>query len=139
VTADARYHRRSDWEDAVGRRNLLALAIVAMVAMAACGDDDGDTAGGGESGGGALATVQTAPPLEPVVSELVTTYNDTSDGDVELAVAPQDQAVEAVSQGIPAILPSAWLEGVDADGLVIGRILESDAATEVFSEHGYLP
>jgi ABC-type molybdate transport system substrate-binding protein len=100
------------------RKDLLALAAVAVVALAACGDDDGDTAGSA-----AGDTIRTAAPLEPVVTELVDAYNEASGPGIELAVAPPDEAVEAVSQGTPAILPSAWLEGADTDSLVIGRNL----------------
>jgi molybdate transport system substrate-binding protein len=73
----------------------------------------------------ARRTTRSAPaaPLEPVVTELIDAYSETSDAGIELAAAPQDEAVEAVSQGTPAILPSGWLEGVDTDSLVIGRNL----------------
>jgi hypothetical protein len=108
----------------VGRRNLLVLAAVAAASVVACGGDDGDTTcgTGGESGGG-VATVHTAPPLEPVVSELVDAYNETSDADIELAVAPQDEVVHAVSGCEPAVVPAAWLGGVDTESVVIGRNL----------------
>jgi molybdate transport system substrate-binding protein len=108
----------------VGRMKLLALAAVAAVAMAACGGDDGDTAGSADGGsGGAIAQVQTVAPLEPVVGELVTAYNETSDAGIELAVAAPAEAVEAVSQGMPAILPGPWLGQADTDDVVIGRTL----------------
>jgi Bacterial extracellular solute-binding protein len=107
----------------VGRRDLLALVAVAVLALVACGDDD-DTGGGSEAqSGDAIAAVHTVAPLEPVVSELVTTYNETSDGGIELAVEAPDVAVQAVSQGMPAILPGLWLDGVGAEGVVIGRNL----------------
>jgi molybdate transport system substrate-binding protein len=107
----------------VGRRYLLALAGVAVLALAACGDDD-DTGGGSQAeSGGAIAAVHTVATLEPVVSELVTTYNDTAADNIELAVEAPDVAVQAVSQGTPAILPGLWLDGVDAEGVVIGRNL----------------
>jgi hypothetical protein len=103
----------------VARMKLLALAAVAAVAMAACGDDDGDSAGGVAEGD----AISTATPLEPAVTELVDSYNETSDADIELAVTPPDQAVDRVSEGAPAILPTAWLSGTDADSVVIGRSL----------------
>jgi molybdate transport system substrate-binding protein len=106
----------------VGRRDLLALAGVAVLALVACGDDDTGGGSGAESGD-AIAAVHTVAPLEPVVGELVTTYNDTSDGGIELAVEAPEVAVQAVSQGTPAILPRLWLEGADAEGVVIGRNL----------------
>jgi ABC-type molybdate transport system substrate-binding protein len=103
----------------VGRMKFLALAAVAAVAMAACGDDDGGSAGSS----GEIDAISTATPLEPVVTELVDAYNETSNAGIELAVAPQDQAVDRVSQGAPAILPTPWLSGTDADSVVIGRSL----------------
>jgi Bacterial extracellular solute-binding protein len=98
---------------------LLALAAVAAVAMAACGDDDGDSAGSS----GEIDAISTATPLEPLVTELVDAYNETSDAGIELAVSPQDQAVDRVSQGARAILPTPWLSGTDTDSVVIGRSL----------------
>jgi molybdate transport system substrate-binding protein len=106
----------------VGRRDLLALAGVAVLALAACGDDD-DTGGSGAASGDAIAAVHTVASLEPVVGDLVMTYNESSDADVELVVGDQDQVVEAVSQGTPAVLPSLWLEGADTESVVIGRNL----------------
>jgi hypothetical protein len=58
-----------------------------------------------------------------VVRDLVDAYNEATHAGVQLAVTPQDQAIQAVSQGIPAILPAPWLAGVDADNVVIGRNL----------------
>ena len=103
----------------MGRMKLLALAAVAAVAMGACGDDDGDSAGSS----GEIDAISTATPLEPVVTELVDAYNETSDVGIELAVSPQDQAVDGLSQGTPTILPAPWLSGTDTDGVVIGRTL----------------
>jgi molybdate transport system substrate-binding protein len=128
----------------VGRKDLLALAGVAVLALVACGDDD-DTGGGSEAeSGGAIAAVHTVAPLQPVVSELVTTYNDTSDGGIELAVEAPDVAVQAVSQGTPAILPGLWLEGVDADGVVIGRnlaiiVVPADNPAQVTGVDAFVP
>lgn len=104
----------------MGRRDLLALAGVAVLALAACGDDD-DT--GGSEAGDAIATVHTVASLELVVGELVAPYNESSDADIEVVVDDQGQVVEAVSQGTPAVLPSLWLEGVDTESVVIGRNL----------------
>jgi hypothetical protein len=103
----------------MGRMKLLALAAVAAVAMAACSDDDGDSAGSS----GEIDAISTATPLEPVVTELVDAYNETSDVGIELAVTPQNEAVDGVSEGTPAILPTPWLSGTDADSVVIGRTL----------------
>ena len=106
------------------RRHLLALAVVAAVTMAACGDDDGDTSGSANQGEpGAVATVVTVEPLEPVVRGLVDAYNETSDAMIRLTVAPRAEAVQGVSRGRPAILPGPWLEGVDSDSVPIGRNL----------------
>jgi hypothetical protein len=93
------------------------------------GDDNDDGASASPDGGGALATVHTVPPLEPVVRDLVDAYNEATDAGVQLAVTPQDQAVQAVSQGTPAILPGPWLAGVDADNVVKGRNLAIIAIT----------
>jgi molybdate transport system substrate-binding protein len=103
----------------MGRMKLLVLAAVAAVAMAACGDDDGDSAGSS----GEIDAISTATPLEPVVTELVDVYNETSDARIELALAAPAEAVEAASQGTPAILPSIWLEQADTDRVIIGRTL----------------
>jgi molybdate transport system substrate-binding protein len=70
-----------------------------------------------------VATVHTVPQLEPVVRGLVEAYDQASDVGVELAVEPQNDVVQAVSQGTPAILPGAWLGGDDAESMVIGRNL----------------
>jgi hypothetical protein len=109
----------------VGRRGRLALAAVATVALAACGgDDDSDKAGSADGGpGGAIATVHAVPPLEPLVSDLLEAYNQASDTGIELAVAAQEDVVKAVSRGMAAILPGAWLEDIDADSVVLGRNL----------------
>jgi hypothetical protein len=113
-----------DWEEQVGRRNPLALAVVAAVVLSTCGGDDGGAADPPSAeGGGATATVHTVPELEPVVRGLVEAYDETSDVGVELAVGPQNDVVRAVSDGRAAILPGAWLGGVDAEGVVIGRNL----------------
>jgi molybdate transport system substrate-binding protein len=115
----------------VGRRILLTLVVVAAVSLAACGGDDGGNGGPAGSGsadtvpgrGGGVASVHTVSALEPVARELVDAYNGTSDTGIELAVQPQDQAIQAVSQGSSAILPGVWLSGVDADTVAIGRNL----------------
>jgi Bacterial extracellular solute-binding protein len=108
----------------VGRRTLLALTTVVAAVLAACGGDDGGSTPSADQGqGGATAVVHTVAPLEPVVRGLVDAYNQAADADIELAVTPQEQAVEAASQGTPAILPGPWLAGLDADSFVIGRNL----------------
>jgi molybdate transport system substrate-binding protein len=108
----------------MGRRHLLAPIVVAAVAVAACGDDDGeatDNANAGSQSG--VTAIQTVPELEPVVSDLIASYASASGGQLELTVVPRDQVVDAVSQGAPAIVPGPFLGGVDSDSVVIGRNL----------------
>jgi Bacterial extracellular solute-binding protein len=107
----------------VGRRNLLALAVLTAVVLSACGGDDDGADAPGSQGGGAIASVHTVPQLEPVVRGLVDAYNQASGAGVDLAIGSPSEVVYAVSQGIPAILPGAWLGGVDAQSAVIGRNL----------------
>jgi hypothetical protein len=105
----------------LGRRHLLALIVAASVAVAACGgDDDSSGSAGSETGD---ATVHTAPQLEPVVRDLIDAYNTESDAGVEVAVEPEQDVVQAVSDGGAAVVPGPWLEGVDAETVGIGRNL----------------
>jgi hypothetical protein len=111
------------------RGSLLALGIAAALAVSACGGDDGDTGGSarpGDDGGTGvegLATIHTVTELEPMAQGLVDAYNETSDAPVEVAVEAPDQAIEAVRQGSPGILPADWLTGVDVESTAIGRNL----------------
>jgi hypothetical protein len=107
----------------VGRRNLLALTVLAAVALAACGDDDGGADAPASRGGDVTAEVHTVPQLEPVVRVLVDAYNQASGAGVELVIGSPAEVAYAVSQGIPAILPGAWLGSVNAKSAVIGRNL----------------
>jgi ABC-type glycerol-3-phosphate transport system substrate-binding protein len=70
----------------VGRRTLLVMTVVAAVVLAACGHEDGGPA----SREGAVTTIQTVAPLDPLVRELVDAYR-TADANIELAVVPADQ------------------------------------------------
>jgi len=114
----------------VGRRILLVMVVVTLLSAACAGDDD-DASGSGGRGdpgarpgpGGAVSTVHTIAGLEPVVRGLVEGYNQTAGAGVEVAVQPQSEAVRAVTQGTPAILPGPWLSGVNAESAVIGRNL----------------
>jgi hypothetical protein len=106
----------------VGRRNLLALAVLAAVALAACGDDGGADAPASQ-GGDVTAQVHTVSQLEPVARVLVDAYNQASGAGLELVIGSPSEVAYAVSQGIPAILPGAWLGGVNAQSAVIGRNL----------------
>jgi molybdate transport system substrate-binding protein len=108
----------------VGRRHLLAVVVLAAVAVAACGDDDGDATGiPNPQGRGGAATIHTVPQLEPVVRGLVEANRQNSGAEIRLAVGPRNEVVYAVSQGAPAILPGAWLGDASTKSVVIGRNL----------------
>ena len=106
----------------MGRKNLLALGVLAAVALVACGDDD-DATGASPGDEGGVATISTAPELEPVVTELIQAYGEASGAGLELTVVPPDEVIQAVSEGTPAILPGAWLGDGATDSIVIGRNL----------------
>jgi molybdate transport system substrate-binding protein len=80
-----------------------------------------DAGAGGARNDGSRATIMTVPELEPAVRGLVEAYVEASDSDLEVAVGTQDQVVQAVAEGRPAIAPGAWLR--DADSVAIGRYL----------------
>jgi Bacterial extracellular solute-binding protein len=93
------------------------------VVLAACGGDDADGGSASQGGSGRVATVHTVPPLEPVVRELVDAYNRTAEAGVQIAALPPNEAVEAVTLGMPAILPGVSLAATGAESTVIGRNL----------------
>jgi molybdate transport system substrate-binding protein len=112
------------------RGNLLALGIAAALAVSACGGGDDSGNGGsarpsddGDAGVEGLATIHTVAELEPMVQGLVDAYNETSDAPVEVAVEDPAQAIEAVRQGSPGILPAPFLGDVDVESTAIGRTL----------------
>jgi Bacterial extracellular solute-binding protein len=111
------------------RGNLLALGIAAALAVSACGGDDSGSGGSarpsddGDTAVEGLATIHTVSDLEPLAQGLVDAYNETSDAPVEVAVEDPQQAVEAVRQGSPGILPGTLLAGVDIESTAIGRTL----------------
>jgi hypothetical protein len=105
---------------ALGRKHLLVLIVAVSIALAACGDD-GDSNGSASSD--AEDAVHTVPQLEPVVRDLVDAYNEGSDAGVDVMVEPEQDAVQAATQGRPAVLPGSWLEDADTDSMAIGRNL----------------
>jgi molybdate transport system substrate-binding protein len=105
---------------ALGRRHLLIPIVAVSVALAACGDD-GDSNGSASSDGEGV--VHTVPQLEPVVRDLVDAYNEGSDAGVDVTVEPEQDAVQAASEGRAAVLPGPWLEDADTDSTAIGRNL----------------
>ena len=108
----------------MGRRRFLALGVILLVTLFACGGDDGDAGGARNPGGrGGAATVHTVPELEPVVRALVDAYNGASGAGVRLVVGPQPSTAQAAAEGRPAILPGPWLTVVNADSVAIGRNL----------------
>jgi molybdate transport system substrate-binding protein len=117
---------------ALGRRHLLVLIVAVSLALAACGDD-GDSNGSASSE--AEGTVHTVPQLEPVVRDLVDAYNEGPDPRVDVTVEPEEDAVQAASQGRPAVLPGSWLEDADTDSKAIGRNLAIIAVPAGNPEH----
>jgi molybdate transport system substrate-binding protein len=109
----------------VGRSKALVMLLAVVTAAAACGggDDDG-AAPTSNPESSATATIHTVPQLEPVVTSLVDAYESEASGrQLDLSVGPPSDVVEAVSGGAPAILPGAWLAGVEGDSVVLGRNL----------------
>jgi Bacterial extracellular solute-binding protein len=104
----------------LGHKHLLVLIVAVSIALAACGED-GDSNGSASSD--AEGAVHTVPQLEPVVRDLVDAYNEGSDAGVDVTVEPEQDAVQAASQGRPAVLPGPWLEDADTDSMAIGRNL----------------
>lgn len=105
----------------MGRSKILGFAIIAAVALGACGDDDTNGTSGADAGG-AVTTIHTVAALEPAARTLVNAYGETSDAKVELTVGAPAAVTQAASAGEPAIMPGPWLSA-DAQGVAIGRAL----------------